>query len=133
MPSPASPPPSKKYGKKNKNFIKYFKTIISWVKTYDLKTENTRKKTKIHKKSHKPVNTVDWVYFACYYCSRFSRFELHSRKIQDRENFNVDYFYHFRPFFVYFGCFFGYMSSSVVTGFRPFAKITCSRNIPVLQ
>ena len=45
------------------------------------------------------------------------------KKIHDRENFYVDYFYCFRPFFVYFG----YLPSSVVTAFRPFAKNTCSR------
>ena len=46
-------------------------------------------------------------FFACIYFPRFSRFELHSRTIQDSENFNVDYFYSFRPFFMYFGCFSG--------------------------
>ena len=52
-------------------------------------------------------NTVNRIFFAHYYFSRFSPapFELHSRKIQDRENFNVDYFYRFRPFFMSFVCF----------------------------
>ena len=83
-------------------------------------------------------------FFARIYFSQFSRFELHSRKIHYRENVNVDYFYRFRSFFVCFGCFFGYLPSSVVTAHSrkiharenfgwPFANNRCARNIYVLQ
>ena len=90
--------------------------------------------------------TVNRIFFARYYFSRFSRFELHSRKIHDRENFNVDYFYRFRPFFVYFGCFSGIcrLLSSLLFAHsrkiharenfgRPFANNNSARNISGLQ
>ena len=94
----------------------------------------------------KQGSTVKHVFFARVYFSRFSRFEFHSRKIHDRENFNVDYFYRFRPFFMYFGCFSGiccllspllFAHSQKIHARKqfgwPFANNRCVRKIHVLQ
>ena len=90
-------------------------------------------------------DTIKRVFFARVYFTRFSCFEFHLRKIQDRENFNVDYFYRFRPFFVQFGCFLGICSLLSSMLFAHSRKIHArenigrymnnrrARNIPVLQ
>ena len=77
---------------------------------------------------HAWVLSVNRFFFGRYYFSRFSWFEFHSRKIHDRENFNVDYFYRFRPFFVYFGCFSGICSLLLSLLFAHSRKIHAREN-----
>ena len=86
---------------------------------------------KIHVSMHKPFLsyyiTVERVFFARIYFSRFSRFELHSRKTHDREISSVAFLQLYGIISKCFGCFFGYFLSSVFTAFCPFAKNRCSR------
>jgi len=125
----------RKVGKEIKMLGRGVGRILSWVGEY----------TPLYK-SLLPqmfINCKTCFFFAHVY---FSRFEFHSRKIQDRKDFNVDYFYRFRPFFVYFGCFSGVcllMSSLLLALSRtiharenfgwPFANNRRARHIPVLQ